>query len=439
MLPQWVIEKKRDKQALTDEEIQYFIDGYTSGDIPDYQMAAMAMAIYLNGMTFEETAKLTDCMMRSGDLVDTSAITVHKSDKHSTGGIGDKVSLILAPLIACCGIGVPMISGRGLGITGGTLDKMESIPGYRTGISEEELIDVVQKCGCSIIGQTGQLAPADKKLYALRDVTATVPSIPLITASIMCKKMAEGIDSLVLDVKCGKGAFMQNIDDARELARNMVEVGTCMGKKVSAIITDMNEPLGRTAGNALEVIESIECLQGKPSPDLMEVTLALCARMLVLAGQADTDEAALSILQGHIDSGAAFKKFKEMVKLHGGDVSTIDDPSKLPQAAIVQPFPSPASGTISEVDANNIGRGVLLLGAGRTKTDQAVDFAVGVADLLKVGDKIKKGQALLTIHANSQEQLKEAEAYFEKAFTIADQTVPPTKRILETIESGKSS
>ena len=258
MVPQWVIEKKRDGQPLSEEEIRWFINGYSKGDIPDYQMAAMAMAIYFKGMTLDEMAVLTDAMMRSGDLVDTSSLKMPKVDKHSTGGIGDKISLILAPLAACCGIGVPMISGRGLGITGGTLDKLESIPGYRTNLSDREFLDVVAKCGCSITGQTGQLAPADKKLYALRDVTATVPSIPLIVASIMSKKLAAGLDALVLDVKWGKGAFMRTVEAAQELARNMVEVGVRMGKGMAALITDMNQPLGRTAGNSLEVIESIE-------------------------------------------------------------------------------------------------------------------------------------------------------------------------------------
>ena len=286
MVPQWIIEKKRDGHALNEEEIRFFIDGYTRGDIPDYQMAAMAMAIFLRGMNAAETAVLTDAMMRSGDLIDTSSIAAPRVDKHSTGGIGDKISLVLAPLLACCGAAVPMISGRGLGITGGTLDKLASIPGYRTDLSEEEFVRVVRTCGCSITGQTARLVPADRKLYALRDVTATVPSIPLITASIMSKKLAEGIDHLVLDVKFGTGAFMRTRMDAHRLASSLVRVGREMGRKVTALLTDMNEPLGRTAGNALEVVESVECLYGRGPADVMDLTLALGAELLAMAGLA---------------------------------------------------------------------------------------------------------------------------------------------------------
>ncbi|NCD22273.1 MAG: thymidine phosphorylase, partial [Spartobacteria bacterium] len=329
MVPQWIIEKKRDGHVLTAEEIRFFINGYTQGTIPDYQMSAMAMAIFLKGMTPEETAVLTDVMMHSGAMVDTSSITLPKVDKHSTGGIGDKVSLILAPLAACAGLAVPMISGRGLGITGGTLDKLESIPGFNVNLSEKLFIETIHKCGFSMIGQTGEIAPADKKLYALRDVTGTVASIPLITASIMCKKMAEGIDSLVLDVKWGTGAFMRTIEDATALAQSMVRVGKAMNKGMVALLTDMNQPLGRTAGNALEIIESMECLQGQyADEDLMNITMALTAEMLVLGKKAATTEEAVGILKKIIASGAAFAKFKEMAALHGADVSALDDLSK---------------------------------------------------------------------------------------------------------------
>ncbi|MBU0677542.1 MAG: thymidine phosphorylase [Verrucomicrobia bacterium] len=433
MLPQWIIEKKRDGNALTEEEIRFLIEGYTKEEIPDYQMAAFAMAVYFKGMTFEEMAILTDAMMRSGDLVDTSSIKLPKADKHSTGGIGDKVSLVLAPLIACCGIAVPMVSGRGLGITGGTLDKLESIPGYRTDLSEREFVDTIDKCGCSITGQTGQLAPADKKLYALRDVTGTVPSIPLIVASIMSKKMAEGIDSLVLDVKWGKGAFMQTMEDARELAHNMVEVGVCMGKNMTALLTGMNQPLGRTAGNALEVIESIEALKGNGPADLMQVTLELCGHMLLLSKKASDIKEAKGILLSHIESGEALERFKQMVGLQGGDPASIDDISKLPRAATQEPVSSSESGYIAAVDAEKIGRACILLGAGRKRTEDAVDFAVGVSDILKIGDKVQRGDKLLTVHANDPASCSEAVAMTREAFAFSEAPVESPELINEIV------
>lgn len=434
MVPQWVIEKKRDGMILSEDEIREFINGYTSGQIPDYQMAAMAMAIYLKGMTPEETAVLTDAMMHSGAMVDTSAITLPKVDKHSTGGIGDKVSLILAPLAACAGLGVPMISGRGLGITGGTLDKLESIPGFNVNLSEADFIKTIQECGFSMIGQTGEIAPADKKLYALRDVTGTVSSIPLITASIMCKKMAEGIDSLVLDVKWGTGAFMRTIEDATALAESMVRVGKAMNKGMVALITDMNQPLGQTAGNALEVIESMECLQGKHNgEDLMNITLALTAEMLVLGKKAATVEEATGILQAIIDSGAAFEKFKEMAAIQGADVSALDDLSKLPRARIQKDYAAPAAGYLAKVDAESIGRAVLIMGGGRQKTDDQIDYAVGTSNLAKIGDKVETGQTLVTVHANSEEKLAQAMAFVEKAFTLSDGPVEAPKPIVARI------
>ena len=433
MIPQWVIEKKRDKLELSESEIREFIQRYSDGDIPDYQMAAMAMAIYLNGMSFQETAWLTDAMMRSGDLLDTSHISLPKADKHSTGGIGDKVSLVLAPLIACCDIAVPMISGRGLGITGGTLDKMEAIPGYRVGLTEAEFFKVLDAHNVSMIGQTAEVAPADKKLYALRDVTATVPSIPLITGSIMCKKLAEGIDALILDVKWGSGAFMKSKDDARELAKTMVEVGTRMGKQVRAVLSDMNQPLGRTAGNAVEVVEAIESLQGNGPDDFMEVTLALCVHMLLMTNKAASEEEAHAILQAHIDSGAALQKFKDMVAAHGGDISVIDDPNKLPQAGKIIDLPAETAGTIQQVDANLIGRGVLLLGAGRQKTTDDVDHAVGITQLVKIGESVKAGDTLVRIHANPGSSLEEATDLFSQGIDVSSGTVSPPPLINEVI------
>lgn len=433
MLPQWIIERKRDGHALSEEEIRFFINGYSRGEIPDYQMAALAMAIYFKGMTPKETAILTDAMMRSGDLVDTSSIPLPKADKHSTGGIGDKVSLVLAPLAACCGVAVPMISGRGLGITGGTLDKLESIPGYQTNLSDAEFLDVVRDVGCSIIGQTKQLAPADKKLYALRDVTGTVPSIPLITASIMCKKLAEGIDALVLDVKCGKGAFMKTRKEARELALSMVRVGKAMGKEMAALITDMNQPLGRTAGNALEVIESIETLKGNGPRDLTELTFALAEEMLILGKVEKSRAAARKRLKAAIADGSALRKFRHMVERHGGDVRAIDEPSRLPRARLVVPFPAPATGYVAQADAESIGRACVVLGAGRTKTDDAVDFAVGVSELRKIGEPVRKGEPLLIIHANDKSRLDQAWELLKPAFRISKTKPRPPKLILERL------
>ncbi|MEI6971225.1 MAG: thymidine phosphorylase, partial [bacterium] len=338
MLPQWIIEKKRDGQELSEDDIRYFIGGFTSGTIPDYQMSALAMAILLRGMTSAETAILTNVMMMSGDLVDTTSIKLPRIDKHSTGGIGDKISLVLAPLAACCGLAVPMISGRGLGITGGTLDKLESIPGYRTDLSEKEFVSIISKCGCSIIGQTERLAPADRKLYALRDVTGTVPSIPLIVASIMSKKLAAGLDGLVLDVKCGRGAFMKTGADAKALATALLEVARHMGKAATALITDMDQPLGRTAGNTLEVIEAIEVLKGGGPRDIIDLTLALCARMLVLAKVTTTESYATTMLRAKLSSGEAFARFVQMVALHKGDTSVLSNPSRFGAAAIRVPI-----------------------------------------------------------------------------------------------------
>lgn len=434
MLPQWVIEKKRDGQALSEEDIRSFIAGYASGSIPDYQMSALAMAVYFRGMTAEETAVLTDAMMRSGEVMDASSVPLPKSDKHSTGGVGDKVSLILAPLVACCGVAVPMISGRGLGITGGTLDKMESIPGYRTDLSPADFIRAVAACGCSIIGQTARLAPADRKLYALRDVTGTVPSIPLISASIMSKKLAEGIDSLVLDVKWGKGAFMKTLDDARELARSMVAIGTRMDKGMVAVLTDMNQPLGRAVGNAVEVVEAIGTLRGNGPADLLEVTLTLSSHMLVLSRKVDTVEQGIELLNEKIRSGQAFDKFKEMVTVHGGDAGSIDDVTRLPTARIIRTdCIAEEAGYVVRVDAEKVARGCALLGAGRAAVTDSVDHAVGITDLVKEGERVEKGRTLLTLHANDQSKLDSARAMIADAFKLSA-TQPETRPlVVETI------
>jgi pyrimidine-nucleoside phosphorylase len=435
VLPAWIIEKKRDGQALSDEDIRAFVAGHTAGQIPDYQMAALAMAIYFRGMSFAETAALTDAMMRSGQTVDTSSLARPTADKHSTGGIGDKTSLILAPLAACCGLAVPMISGRGLGITGGTLDKLESIPGYRTDLSIPDFLRVVERCGCSIIGQTAELAPADRKLYALRDVTGTVPSIPLITASIMSKKLAEGARCLALDVKWGRGAFMRERTDAEKLAETLVAVGRRMGRRMGALITDMNQPLGRTVGNALEVVECVEALQGRGPADLVDLTLELTALMLALAGLSRSIAEGRRLAQRKLDSGESWERFLDMVRLHGGDAGSLEKTDRLPQAPLRRDLPSPRAGYVSRVDAEWVGRACVALGAGRRRVEDAVNPAVGITHLVKIGERVEQRTPLLTIHAASEAAVAEALPLLERAFAFSDQFVvtPPAiaRRILE--------
>ncbi len=433
MLPQWIIEKKRDGLPLSGDELAFFINGFTRGAIPDYQMSALAMAIYFRGMTPAETASLTRLMLESGDTVDTSALPCPKVDKHSTGGIGDMISLALAPLVACCGVAVPMISGRGLGITGGTLDKLESIPGYRINLSVDEFLGVAKNCGCSIIGQTDRLAPADRKLYALRDVTATVPSIPLIVASIMSKKLAEGIDALVLDVKCGRGAFMKTRDDARALAKALVQVGQSMGKRVTALVTAMDCPLGRAAGNALEVTETVDVLRNRGAADVTDLTLRLGAEMLVLSGAAADTDAALAALRGKLVSGAGFETFKRMVRLHGGDVRAIEDTSRLPSAAIQEPLPALSGGYVRDVDAEKIGRACLLLGAGRTKTTDVIDPAAGISAIAKPGERVAKGQPLALLHAVSRDRITDAQEVLQSAFAVGEAPCSPPPLVMETV------
>jgi pyrimidine-nucleoside phosphorylase len=433
MVPQWVIEKKRDGKPLAEDDIRTFIDGYATGSIPDYQMSALAMAIYFQGMAFDEVTVLTDAMMRSGDVLDTSSVPGYKVDKHSTGGIGDKVSLLLAPLAACCGVAVPMISGRGLGITGGTLDKLESIPGYRTDLRTTEFLDVLKDCGCSIIGQTEQLAPADRKLYALRDVTGTVPSIPLISASIMSKKLAEGADGLVLDVKWGAGAFMKTREQALELGRTMVEIGSRMGRGMTAQLTDMNQPLGRAAGNAVEVRETIDALKGQGPTDLMAVTLELCAHMLLLAGTHTNRTDALAALQDHLDSGRALERFQRMLTCHGGDPAIVDSPDRLPTASLQEPVAASTGGTVARADADTIGRACLLLGAGRQQVTDAIDPAVGITDLVAIGDVVEAGEPLAVLHANDRDKLDAARNILTDAFTVTPDPVTPPDLICDVI------
>ncbi|MDF7798930.1 thymidine phosphorylase [Pontiellaceae bacterium B1224] len=423
MLPQWTIEKKRDGAELDSVEISDFINGYTQGDIPDYQMSALAMAIYFQGMTPRETADLTLAMMHSGKVIDPDSIPGTKVDKHSTGGIGDKISIPLAPLVAACGAVVPMISGRGLGITGGTLDKLEAIPGYRVGLSEPEFFQTLETVGCSMIGQTAEIAPADKKLYALRDVTATVPSIPLIVSSIMSKKMAEGIDALVLDVKCGSGAFMKDIENARALAKGLVDTGRAMGKKVTALITDMNQPLGRTVGNALEIQESLDILNGKGPADSQGLTLTLAEHMLTLA------DIQITAHGSRLTNGSALAKFEQMVTCHGGDLT-----AGLPKAGKQIPLPAPKTGFISKCDAEAIGRASLLLGAGRAKTTDSIDPAVGISNLRKIGERVEAGEPLCIIHSNGHEDESQLFQTLETAFQISENPVEPPPLIMEIID-----
>ncbi len=426
MFPQHVIARKRDGQVLSRDEIAAFVRGATDGSWADYQLSALLMAIYLRGMSPEETAHYTDAMMRSGVVADLAAVPGIKVDKHSTGGVGDKVSIPLAPIVVACGIPVPMISGRGLGHSGGTLDKLESIPGFRTDLSLDAYRAQVAKVGCALIGQTRDLAPADKKLYALRDVTATVECIPLICGSILSKKLAEGIDALVLDVKFGRGAFMKTKADARQLAAALVAVGRAGGKQVRALLTAMHEPLGRTVGNALEVTEAIACLRGEGPADLWQVTQALGAQMLMLGGVAANIAEAEEKLQEAVSSGRALAKFREIILAQGGDGRVVDEPSRLPQARLQVPLTAPVDGHVSDVDAMGVALAALRLGAGRARAEDKVDPAVGVSGLVKMGERVSAGSPLCVIHANDATALAEARAMLAKAIVVGNEPgVPP--------------
>ncbi len=431
--PQWIIEKKRDGGTLAEDEIRAFIDGFTRGAIPDYQMSALAMAIFFRGMTPDETAVLTDAMMRSGDLVTFRKGPRPTADKHSTGGIGDKLSLMIAPLAASAGLAVPMIAGRGLGITGGTLDKLESIPGYSTRLPIETFKRVVDEVGCSIIGQTERLAPADRKLYALRDVTGTVPSIPLITASIMSKKLAEGADTLVFDVKCGRAAFMRTLDDARKLAQSLLRVGRALNRKTGALITDMEQPLGRTAGNAVEVAEAIETLKGGGPADTRWLTVELTALMCELAGVTADRATARRELAARLDDGRALEVFRRMVVAQGGDERVLDDPSRLPQPGAILDVSAPASGTVAFVDAQQLGRVVLQLGGGRMATTDEIDPAAGIDRLVQVGERVAQGQPLMRLLAKDAARAELQAAAAAAAVRVTKEPVPERRLILEEV------
>jgi pyrimidine-nucleoside phosphorylase len=420
-----VIRKKRDAAELSRAEIDTLINGYTRGDIPDYQVSAWLMAVLLKGMTRAETAALTDAMLRSGEVLDFSDLGARKVDKHSTGGVGDKTSLVLAPVVAAGGVLVPMISGRGLGHTGGTLDKLESIPGFNVNLPVMQFRKVLETCGCSMIGQTAEIAPADRKIYALRDVTGTVESPFLICASIMSKKLAEGIDGLVLDVKTGSGAFMKKEEDAAYLAELMVETGERMGKKMAALLTDMDQPLGYYAGNSLEVIEVLEVLRGGGPKDLVDLCHELAAWMFLLGDRVKSIAEGRQLSKQFIDSGKAFEKFRQMVELQGGDPRAIDDPTLLPKAKHTLEVVSPKAGFLTAIQCEQTGIACVILGGGRDRKEDSVDPAVGFVLHKKVGDRVSSAESLCTVHYNSEERAAGAKALLEASFQIGE--APPAK------------
>lgn len=420
-----IIEKKRDGKSLSKEEIEFFIKGYTNGDIPDYQASSLAMAIFFQDMNDEERAALTMAMVNSGDVIDLSKINGIKVDKHSTGGVGDTTTLVLAPLVAAVGVPVAKMSGRGLGHTGGTIDKLESIKGFHVEISEEDFIKLVNENQIAVIGQSGNLTPADKKLYALRDVTGTVNSIPLIASSIMSKKIAAGADAIVLDVKTGNGAFMKTLEDAEALAHAMVSIGNNVGRNTMAIISDMSQPLGRAIGNALELKEAIDTLNGKGPEDLTELVLTLGSQMVVLANRANTLEEARQLLNEAIENGSALEKFKTFLENQGGDASVVDAPELLPTATYQIEYKAQSSGVVSELIANEIGVASMMLGAGRQTKEDEIDLSVGIVLNKKVGDVVKEGESLLTIHSN-RENVDDVIKKLDESIEIQAQATTPT-------------
>ena len=433
MLMTDLIAKKRDGGELSGDEIRFMIDGYVRGKISDYQMSAMCMAIYFRGMTDQETLDLTLAMMHSGDVVDLSSIKGIKADKHSTGGVGDKTSLILCPMVAACGLRVAKMSGRGLGHTGGTLDKLESFPGYNISIGEKRFLDNVNRIGIAIMGQTADLVPADKKLYALRDVTGTVPSIPLIVSSIMSKKLASGTDVIVLDVKCGSGAFMKTEAQAHELARGLTRIGKLAGRKCAAVITDMNQPLGCAVGNALEVKEAISVLRGETKGDLLELCLTLGSCLLIQAGYTEDEDTARKLLQESIDSGKALQKLAELVDAQDGEARDVYDTSRLPLAPVQLEVPSEAEGYISRIECEKVGLISMHLGGGRAAKEDSIDLSVGLVLHKKVGDKVAKGESLATIHAPTMEKAQEAAESLRTCCTFSAEPVRRPKLIKDII------
>ena len=435
MFPQEIIRKKRSKQSLSQEEIKFFIKGVTDGSIMDSQAAALTMAIFLNGMNTEETVNLTLSMRDSGDTLNWSELNGPVVDKHSSGGVGDKVSLMLAPMIAACGGFVPMISGRGLGHTGGTLDKFDSIPGYQTMPENSLFKKTVKEVGCAIIGQTGNLAPADKKIYAIRDVCGTVESIHLITASILSKKLAAGLDCLVMDLKCGNGAFMDNIDSARELARSIVNVANNAGTKTNAVLTDMNQVLGRHVGNALEIMEAVEYLKGdKVDSRLHAVTIRLCAELLLSAKLVSTIDEAVSKLEKSLSSGRALEVFAQMVSALGGPVDFVENPSRyLPKASIVKPFYADKAGYVNSMQTRNIGLSLIGLKGGRVRSDQQLDYATGFSEFCQIGDYVDCQTPLCFIHAQNEDDWNKAAEEIKSNISVSDKKTDISLPIIEKI------
>jgi len=434
--PYEVIHRKRDGRPVPPEAIAALVTGYAEGGVPDYQMAAFCMAVFFRGMSEPELQALTGAMLHSGDVLDLSDIPGPKIDKHSTGGVGDKTSLALAPLVAACGVKVPMVSGRGLGHTGGTLDKLEAIPGFRIHLPVERFRELVSSVGACLVGQTDRIAPADRKLYALRDLTATVESIPLIAASIMSKKLAEGIDGLVLDVKVGSGAFMKRLPEATALARTLVGIGRGMGKEVVALVTDMDQPLGRAVGNALEVKEIVHLLQGGGPPDLRELTVLLGAEMLLLGEVAGTLAEARGLIEQAIADGRGFRKLCEIVEAQGGDPRVLGDPDRLPRATRVVEVASPVTGVVEAIDAEAVGLAAMALGAGRSRVEDAVDPAAGLEVWKKVGDRVEAGESLAAMHLGARplESPEAVAARLKGAWRIGAGPASPGRLVLERIE-----
>lgn len=428
-----IIAKKRDGLPLTSEEIDFFIQGLTSGEIPDYQVSAWAMAVLLRGMTVQETVDLTMAMVRSGLTLDLSSVAPIVVDKHSSGGVGDKTTLAVLPMVSAAGLPVVKMSGRGLGFSGGTLDKLESIPGFNVSLSVEQLLDNARRYGIALSGQTPELAPADGKLYALRDVTATVPSLPLIASSIMSKKIAGGAQAIVLDVKVGRGAFMETLEEARALAQLMIHIGESVGRRVTAVLSDMSQPLGRAVGNALEVVEALETLRGGGPPDFREHCLVIGAEMLLLGGLARSPEEARERLLKTLADGSALDKFRLWVRAQGGDVRVVDDPSLLPQAPWVEPVPSPHTGYLAGIDAREVGLTAVDLGAGRQRKGEPIDYAVGIVLGAKVGEHISAGEPLFTLHARDEATASAARQRLLAAYAWSEQPTSPPPLIYEIL------
>ncbi len=428
-----IIEKVRDRIPCSREELVFFVNGIADGSIPDYQISAWAMAVLLNGLTPRETTDLTLAMAHSGETIDLSDVVKIAVDKHSTGGVGDKTTLVVEPLVASCGLPVGKMSGRGLGFSGGTLDKLESIPGYRTNLSKEEFIHQLRSLGIVLTGQTGDLAPADGKLYALRDVTGTVQSIPLIASSVMSKKIAAGAQAIVLDVKVGHGAFMKNVAEARELSKLMVDIGKLSGRKVTAILSDMNQPLGVAVGNALEVREAIDTLHNHGPRDFHEHCIVVASHLLTLGGKTATLEEAHALAEGKLKDGSAWEMFRRLIVAQGGDVSYVDDPQKLPVAPYIEMVSAPAAGNIAEINARIVGETSVVMGAGRAKKGDAIDFAVGLRVLCKVGDHVKQGDPLFEVHARTPESLEYAKKEILSAFAWSGEPVQPLPLFYDVI------